>query len=238
MMNAIHVHIEGTTAFFQLVWTKSGTQLTIPCPPYSTLLGLISNCAGRIVGPTDTRIGYEFTSISEGQELERTNRFSNENGRLKIQTKGQSIVRRQIHFRPQLDLYLTNLSLFDAFYNPVGAPVLGRSQDLCVIRKVENVTLTPVSNGLIGQTMIRNEFLSRYESAELVSCVESFDNSDFGMLRKVQSKALFQVIQPGQGNSNQKRKQITADNLYHPSNLPSDNVIYLHEWTTTAATAN
>jgi CRISPR-associated protein Cas5t len=245
---AVHVHIEGYTAFFRIVWSISGTQLTVPCPPYSTLLGLISCCAGKVVTPEVTRIGYEFTSVSENEELERTDRFEYSNGRLKAHTGGKYIVKRRVLYKPKLDLYVTNLSLEDVFKHPVGTPKLGRSQDLCWITKVEPVTLTLVSSGLIGKTMIRSDSLDRYVSAELISCVEAFDNYETGYLRKVRTKSLFQIIQPRErfgfrsrsnnnnnNNSGSTRIKISGKNLYHPSNLPEqEDVIYLHEWTAAA----
>jgi CRISPR-associated protein Cas5t len=241
---AVHIHLEGYTAFFRIVWSISGTQLTVPCPPYSTLLGLISCCAGKIVIPADTRIGYEFTSVSENIELERTDRFEFKDNKLRTHPEGKYIVKRKVLFKPKLDLYVTNTSLADVFRHPVGTPKLGRSQDLCWITKVEPVTLTPVQSGNIGKTMIRSDSLERYVSAELISCVEAFDNFEAGKLRKVHSKSLFQIIQPRQrfgfktnhrnrnSNGQGTRINITGRNLYHPSNLPTEDVIYLHEWST------
>ena len=223
---AVHIHLEGYTAFFRTVWTVSGRQLTLPCPPYSTILGLISCCARRTITPADTRIGYEFSSISESEDLERTNRFSLKHGILSKHPEGQYLVRRTVHFRPELDLYLTNLALAEVFRNPIGVPTLGRSQDLCWIKKVEEISLTPVASGMIGTTMIANDKLTKLISPELVSCVEYFDNESLGMVRKVAAKRTFQII----ANTNGKRRQITAGNLYHPSNLPIEDAIYIHDW--------
>ena len=227
-MKAVHAHLEGYTAFFRVNWTITASQLTLPCPSYANLLGLISGCSGKVVRPNDTRIGYEFNHTSEGEELEKTNRFRNKNGYLREQEKGQSIMRRQIHFKPTLDLYLTNLDLAEAFRNPVATPTLGRSQDLCWITKVEEVSLTPVPSGKIGSTLISNRLLTGYISPEIVNCVEWFNNDEMGRLRTVGSAGLFQAIPPGT-----IRQNVTIDNLYHPSNLPAEqDVIYLHEWTT------
>ena len=106
-------------------------------------------------------------------------------GHLKEHTKGQGILYRQIHFKPRLDLYLTNLDLADAFRNPVATPCLGRSQDLCWITKVEEVELTPVKSGKIGSTMISSKFIKGYLTPEIVRGVEWFDNEVVGKVRKV-----------------------------------------------------
>ena len=228
---AVHVHIEGMTAFFRMVWTVTASQMTLPCPSYANLLGLISACAGKVVRPLDTRIGFEFSHASEGEELERTDRFELSGNRLKEQRKGQGVLYRQIHFKPQLDLYLTNLDLADAFNNPVATPCLGRSQDLCWISMVELVTLSPVKSGKIGSTLISSRLIKGYLSPEIVRCAEWFDNEVMGRVRRVGAVGLYQAIPPSDTN-NGTRVNVTIDNLYHPSNMPdNDDVIYLHEWT-------
>ena len=200
------------------------SQMTLPCPPYSCLLGLISTCAGKVVRPSDTRIGYEFSRVSESRDLERTDRFElTRAGQLREQSKGKGIIYRQVHFKPSLDLYLTNLNLSEAFRNPVATPCLGRSQDVCWITKVETVELTPAASGMIGSTMIRSNLIKGYITPEIVNCVEWFNNDEMGRLREVGSKGLFQAIQPG------NRLNVEIDNLYHTSNLPEQDVIYLHE---------
>lgn len=224
-MKAIHIHLEGYTAFFRVVWTITASQMTLPCPSYPTLLGLISTCAGKVVRPSDTRIGYEFSRVSESEELERTNRFELSGEHLREQSEGQGILYRQIHFKPSLDLYLTNLDLGMAFLNPVATPCLGRSQDICWITKVEEVELTPTESGNIGSTMVNSKLIKGYITPETVNCVEWFNNSELGRLREVGSKGLFQAIPP-----NNSRINIAIPNLYHASNMPQNDVIYLHEW--------
>lgn len=230
-MDAIHVHMEGLTAFFRAVWSVTASQMTLPCPTYSNLLGLITACAGKVVRPSDTRIGFEFSHTSEGEEMERTDRFELSGNRLKQHLKGQGILYRQIHFKPRLDLYLTNLDLANAFENPVATPCLGRSQDICWITKVETVKLTAVESGEIGSTLISSRLLRGYLSPEIVRCAEWFDNEVPGRVRSVGAVGLYQAIQPSDGDNSQ-RVNIEVSNLYHPSNMPeNDDVIYLHEWT-------
>ena len=147
--------------------------------------------------------------------------------RLQVQAKGQGIVRRQTHFMPTLDLYLNKLALAEAFNNPVTTPTLGRSQDICRIKKVEQVELTPVASGKIGSTMIGRPDGIPDPSipSDIVVNTEWFSNDNTGYTRTVQATGYYQVIEPDNG-----RIQVTTANLYHPSNLPDDQVIYLHEW--------
>jgi len=146
---------------------------------------------------------------------------------LKEHSDGQGIVTRRIHFKPQLDLYLDNTAFYDYFRNPVATLTLGRSQDLCWIKKVENVDLIPMESGNIGSTMISNRFLKDYISPELVRYPEWFDNDVDGMIRKVGSMDFFQIISP----DTQDRTHIEMEHLYHPSNLQNpEDVIYLDQW--------
>ena len=78
----LHVHIRGWTATFRMPLLYSGTGLTSPVPPYSTLIGMIGCMAGRDLLPQDVgKIGYIFNSESKAIDLETTKRLSmNEKG--------------------------------------------------------------------------------------------------------------------------------------------------------------
>lgn len=181
------------------------------------------------VCPRDTRIGFEFNHVSEDEDLERTDRLALEREKLKPHTEGQGILRRRVHFRPSLDLYLTNLDLARAFNNPVGTPSLGRSQDLCWITKVETVNLIPVKSGMIGATMIGrpNRVIDPSIMSDIVVATEWFTNDRTGYTRTVQATGYYQVIEPEDGK---RRIHVAIDNLFHPSNLSDEQVIYLHQW--------
>ena len=225
---AVHVHMEGFTAFFRRSHLITGNQITLPCPSYANILGLISACTDKIVRPGDTRIGFEFRHVSEDEDLERTERLAVKNENLKKHREGKGILRRQMHFRPQLDLYLTNLELYNSFTNPAAPPCLGRSQDLCWITKVEIVDLIPAKSGNIGSTMISDRIVKANIPSYIVRAAEWFNNDVTGITRKVGAVGFYQAIEPSNDNT---RISVGMDNLYHPSNLSnSEDVIYLHPW--------
>ncbi len=231
-MEAIHVHAEGYTAFFNHTFLRTAVQKTLPTPTYSTLLGLLSACSDKIVTTGDTRIGFEFKHASTSEDLERTDTRLKLNRRTQelSQVQEQGIMLRYMHFRPQLDLYLTNISMKECFTNPAAPPCLGRSQDLCWITKVEEVDLTPVKSGNIGPTLIDSRIIKKNIPSLIVRCAEWFENNDTGRTRSVGKVGFYQAIQPGFGHED-NRINVTIPNLYHPSNLPDENdVIYLHEW--------
>jgi len=126
------------------------TQISLPWPSYSTLLGIISACAGRIVKSEETRIGFEFKCKSRYQELERKDRLALKDGVLKpfrdekapkdfrphikstlegsivcLEEIHQGIGFRQVYWHPTLDLYITDTNLKSAFEKPQPLLALG-----------------------------------------------------------------------------------------------------------------
>ncbi len=223
---ALHICMEGFTAFFKHPLTISGTQISLPCPPYSTLLGLVSACAGRVVSHSETRIGFEFHCQSTDIELERTERLvMSDKGELKRHAEGQGILKRYVHFRPKLDLYLTNLDLASAFTNPVSTPSLGRSQDIVWITDVKKVELSPVNEGNLGPTMIPS--VKENIPSLIVRCPEWFSNSTERRTRIAGPVGHYQAMLP----TTRSRFRVNIKELYHPSDSPNpEDVVYLHKW--------
>lgn len=222
----IHVRLEGFSAFFKHPLTISGTQISMPTPSYSTILGLISACAGKTITHKDTRIGFEFRCSSSDIELERTDRMLVDNkSQLKPHKEGQGILKRYIYFRPKLDLYLTNLNLKESFENPVSTPSLGRSQDIAWINFVKEIELTPRQSGLLGPTM--TPFIQENISGLILRCPEWFDNTMEGRTRLAGPFGRYQAMLP----TTNGRFQVSLPELYHPSDaISEDDVIYLHKW--------
>jgi len=125
-MEALHVQIEAFTASYSYPFLKSGTQLTLPVPPFSGILGNLSACAGRQIAPDETLIGFEFESNGRSIDLERTRRLQTDSkhGRLS-ENPERGIAKREFHVGPKLDLYLTCLALEADLYAPAAAPCLG-----------------------------------------------------------------------------------------------------------------
>jgi len=230
LQSAIHVRMEGFTAFFKHPLTITGTQITLPCPPYSTILGLISACAGRVVSHRETRIGYEFWCKSTGTEIERTDRMAmDRKGNLRYHREGQGILTRYVHFSPILELYFTNPDLESNFKNPANAPCLGRSQDLFWIAKVERVDLNHLEEGNLGPTLLSIDSVKSAIPSLIVRCPEWLSNDVKGFTRILGPVGFYQAILP----TVESKINVKMHNLYHPSNLNNpDDVIYLHQWST------
>ncbi len=68
---------------------------------------------------------------------------------------------RDFLFDVRLELYLDPPELADAFKSPVFTVVLGRSQDLASIQRVESVELLPAEKGYFERTILPGDFRPR-----------------------------------------------------------------------------
>jgi CRISPR-associated protein Cas5t len=242
-VKALHVEIQGLTASFRHPLILSGTQITIPVPSFSNLLGMISACAGRAVRPTETRIGFEFRCDSRGVEIERKDRFQLKDGQLqpwaksgapidlrrrsdgRIDTVAQGIGFREFYWSPTLDLYLTNLNLREAFEYPAATPCFGRSQDIAWVASVMEVELEERPRGTVGPTLMP---LPCVGIAGLpIRLAEYFSNDRLGQPRTPGPIGLYSAML----SIPRLRFEVERKDLFHPSDAQSESdVIYLHEW--------
>lgn len=181
-------------------------------------------CAGRVVTPKDTRLGFEFKSSGLDREIERTNRLQFKGGKLEPHKEGQSIMYRQVHFEPILDLFVTNLELKSAFESPASTPCLGRSQDIAWIEYVREVELLPVEEGDVGATLLPRPYPIR---GLILRLPEWMENSRTGYVRKSGPFGFYMSGIP----TDQKRLHVKGPRLFHSSDsLSSDDAVYIHEW--------
>lgn len=223
-MQALHVRLEAFSAAYPYPFLRSGTQLTLPAPPFSSVLGNISACAGRAVGPTETLVGMEFEARGLGIDLERTRRLQTDKkyGHLSDNPE-RGIAKRQFHVAPCLDLYLTNLALESAFHFPAATPCLGRSQDIAWVRAVNRIELTPVQTGRLGSTLVKFPN-PQVGGLILPPLADYYINDDLGYIRQAGRYSRYQYVRKGAPVS------ATRDLLlFHPSDSHSDDhVITLH----------
>lgn len=226
-MEALHVQIEAFTASYSYPFLKSGTQLTLPVPPLSGILGNLSACAGRQVGPEETLIAFEFESQGRAIDLERTRRLQTDKrfGRLS-ENPERGIAKREFHVRPKLDLYLTSLKLESHFYEPAAAPCLGRSQDLGWINFVRRIHLIPAEFGQSGSTIVKFPN-TQVGGLILPPLVDFYINSKKGYIREAGRYSRYQFIRR---HSSLKRARDLE--LYHPSDSEAlEHVVILHRLT-------
>ena len=220
-MKALHVRLEALSAAYPYPFL---TILTLPAPPFCSVLGNLSACAGRVVGPKETLIGMEFESAGKAFDLERTRRLKTDSktGRLSVNAE-QGLALRQFHVNPCLDLYLTKLDLTSCFESPAATPCLGRSQDLAWIRFARAIDLVPGRHGVLGPTLLR---FPNFQTAGqiLPPLADYFLNDDFGRTRRMGRLSRYQFVPRG------ARVQSLDDfELLHPDDHDDqDHAIVLH----------
>lgn len=220
-MKLLRVRMRGWTATFRLPLLYTGTGLSAPVPPYSTLLGLIGSVAGREIQPDETRIGYEFRSEGLALDLERTQRLmmNTKTRQLRPQPE-RGITKRQFHVRPQLDLYLDNVEFRAFFELPENPPCLGRSQDVAWITAVDIVEAESVAEGTVRGTLI--PFPEPNAGGMILRLPEYFDNADTGYTRRIGKLGMYQVVK------HDTPAHIRREGLVHVQDLSEEHAIYLH----------
>lgn len=155
-MKGLRVRFEGLTASYPYPFLRSGTALSMPLPPYSSIFGMLSACAGRDIRPDgQLKIGYEFTCGERSTiDLERTDRLKTDpKGRLRRNPE-QGIAKREFLIEPRLDVYVSDIQLKPIFERPIATPRFGRSQDLAWIVRVAEIELEPMSTGSVRATLV------------------------------------------------------------------------------------
>jgi len=241
-MKALHVRFEGFTAFYRMPFLASGTLLSLPAPPYCSILGMLGACVGRELLPSETRIGFEYHCRSSGNiELERTVRWKVDKKKaILVPNPEQGLTYREIHYAPRLDVYLTNPELRAAFARPAGTPSFGRSQDIAWITLLREIDLGPVEQGRLGPTLMPSPQMD-FGGRILPPIAQWFENDRLGYTRRLGNPVQFQVVPESlervfvrRRQTNVKlgnvRKTVTTE-LYHPSDSDrDDDAVYLHEW--------
>ncbi len=142
----IRVKLKSWTATFRYPTFQSGYQPTLPLPPLSTILGLLSAVKGEIVGLNDVKyVGYIFKSKGKGVDLERTYTF----GKDMI----TDVIKREILVDNVLYLYLPD-EWEKYFKKPKYQILLGRSCDLATVEEIKHINLEEKENVPIGGTIV------------------------------------------------------------------------------------
>jgi CRISPR-associated protein Cas5t len=174
-MEVLRIKITGVVSSFRNPFFVSGAQPTLEVPPPSTILGIISAVVGRIVKPDEISFGYVFLYKDKGEDLELIYELS-----LKEKFKAKSnVIRRDFLTFPELYLYVTNVEYEGYFRKPSFPILLGRTQELAKIEKIERVTLVKKSPVRFGKTIVPIDF--KGVSGAIVALPLYFDYSPQGV---------------------------------------------------------
>ncbi|MDT8782117.1 MAG: type I-B CRISPR-associated protein Cas5 [Candidatus Bathyarchaeota archaeon] len=148
-MKILRVYIKAWTASYRFPPFVTEVQPTLPVPPLSTIYGIISAVAGRLIGPKETSVGFVAPYKAKAKDLEKIYEIS-EGGKVE-QT---NVVNREFIYEPELYLYLANLSFESDFLNPRYPTLLGRSYDLAFIKEVKTIEIHPIDKVKFQYTLL------------------------------------------------------------------------------------
>ena len=133
--NLTRVELQGATASFRLPLFSLYEQPTLPIPPITTALGIVSAAVGNRVTLHDTEVGITFTSEERFRNMSRYL----ESGGGGHPPKWNRLYRHHLS-NAVLTLYLPN-ALGKAFYRPQYPLSLGTSPELAKVTAIEAIEL-------------------------------------------------------------------------------------------------
>lgn len=226
-MEMLQVEMRGWSATPRMPFIISGSirggAICLPVPLYSTLLGLIGCCLGRLVDFEEVRIGFNYKFGEMAKDLEKRNRLKLDakSGRLMPHPDGKDAYLREFHTLPRLKLWLNRLDWKPFFENPFGTPALGRSQDLLKITNVISVHANHIDEGELSGTLVPFKPGNRLPG-QIVQVAEAFRENDVvGSGRISTGSKMFLAIRHDQ----QVPAQI--ENLYQTE---TGEQFYFHDW--------
>lgn len=161
-MKLYRIKISSWTSSFRYPNIISGFQPTLDVPPVSTVLGLMNACSGKYLEHVNLDIGYYFDYQMKGVDLETIYQIEgHEKGYPKNQVKS-NIINREFLYDCRLFLYLKDEELVSHFQKPYYQLVLGRSNDLATIERIEEIEAKEVDNAdyIKGQVIpLKGNFL-------------------------------------------------------------------------------
>lgn len=140
-MTVYRITISSWTSSFRYPNIISGYQPTLLVPPISTVLGLLNACSGKYLEHKKLSIGYYFYYAAKSTDLETIYQIEiNNKGIPKNQVKS-NIINREFLYDCKLIIYLLDKEYVKYFKNPIFQILLGRSNDLASIDKIEEIQL-------------------------------------------------------------------------------------------------
>lgn len=195
MINEVlEIQLEGWTATPRLPFVISGNTLCMPVPSYSCILGLIGCCLGRLIEPSEVKVGFCYTFDETASDLETRHRLVVDGARIKPHSKGTDAHSREFHTLPKLTIWLNRTDWQPFFDEPIGTPSLGRSQDILTIKNVNKITVTSVASAKIRGTML--PFNSTLQTpGQLFQLAEAYrENDEVGQGRFATKSSVFIAI--------------------------------------------
>lgn len=187
----LEVQFSGWTATPRMPFVLSGNALCLPTPSYSTILGIIGCCLGRIVNSNEVKIGFRYSYDNIATDLETRQRLEFDGRKIKNHTKGSDAYNREFHTSPSLTIWIDRLDWKSFFECPIGTPSLGRSQDILKIEQVQEVEVENVDKGILAGSLL--PFTEKLQAGgQLVQLAEAYnENEEIGSGRTATDSKVF-----------------------------------------------
>ena len=178
-MKIYRIHISSWTASFRYPNMISGYQATLPIPPLSTILGLISAAMGRLYFPDKLNFGYVFQTGGLAKDLEKIYQIrwdKTVKGRLKNITS--NVIWREFLVDNNLWLYTSEKEVAQSFEHPYFPLLLGRSSDLASVNEIDELSVTFKNElRLLKGTII--PFSAQYNIAAPIQALPVYFSEEF-----------------------------------------------------------
>ncbi len=143
-MEIFRIDITSWTASFRYPNLISGIQPTLEVPPLSTVLGLINAAAGKYLPHKKIRIGYFFKYGAKEIDLETIYQITSTSKGLPSNKAKSNVMQREFLFDNELSIYLEDEDLVNYLRNPYYDILLGRSNDLATIERIQKIDLEKI----------------------------------------------------------------------------------------------
>lgn len=152
-MKVFKIDITSWTASFKYPNLISGYQPTLEVPPISTVLGLMNAASGTYLQHKQLKIGYYFEFGAKQVDLETIYQIEGHEKGFPKGTAKSNVINREFLYTNHLQIYLEDEALAELFRAPVYPLLLGRSNDLATVNKVEKLELNfiPKAEKIKGQ---------------------------------------------------------------------------------------
>lgn len=139
-MKVYRIYITSWTASFRYPNIISGFQPTLPVPPLSTIMGLISAAKGSYYFHCKDKIGYVFRYKSKNVDLETVYQIKS------LTEIKSNVIKREFLVDVELFLYTDSAEIKNYFFNPKYQLLLGRSSDLAQVVRIDEIEVEEKSS--------------------------------------------------------------------------------------------
>ncbi len=176
-MDVYRIKITSWTSSFRYPNLISAFQPTLEVPPLSTVLGLINAAAGSYQYYERLTIGYYFEYEIKATDLETIYQIElHKTQNYPMGDVKSNVINREFLYDCCLYLYISDEKIVRYFEKPFYQLLLGRSNDLATVDKIERIVMQKVENAqrIKGQIL---PFIGNYIAGDIQPLPKYFTNT-------------------------------------------------------------